>query len=134
MPVWLTWELARRLLPFLVGAAVVIGAIVWHNGKVSDAREEGARIERAAWETEAARLREVAAQEALQRLEAVTEANTAAAASRVALDALALETRKEADAYYSANPARNVPCLSDDRLRAIAQADADASKAARTAK
>jgi hypothetical protein len=130
MPAFLTWQLARRLLPYI---AIVLGVLAlwwWHSGKVSDARKEGARIERDAWETEAARLREIAAQEALQRLQAVNEANTAAAASRVALDALALQTKEADDAYYRANPARNVPCLSDDRLRSIAASDAAARKAA----
>lgn len=127
-------SLLKRFWPVLVGVIAVVALIWWHNSKVDAAYDRGAKTERAAWEKEAARLRVVAAEEALQRLEAVTEANTAAAASRVALDALALETRKHANDYYKANPARNVPCLSDDRLRAISQADAAALKAARASR
>jgi hypothetical protein len=33
--------LLKRFWPFLVGAAVVIGAILWHNSKVSDAYDAG---------------------------------------------------------------------------------------------
>jgi hypothetical protein len=123
-------RIPREVWIALVAAGALLTLWAWHNGKVSAAYDRGVTTERAAWETEAARLRAVAAQEALQRLEAVNDANAAAISARVALDALALETRNAANAYYKANPTRNVPCLSDDRLRAIAAADAAASKAA----
>lgn len=122
--------LARRfwpiIWPILLALAVLAALWGWGNSRYND----GVATERAAWEREATRLRTIAAEAALQRLEAVTEANTAAAASRVALDALALETRTKARDYYAADPRRNRACLDAGRLRAIAEADAAAQAAA----
>ena len=118
-------------LPYVIGGVLVtaVGGGWWlhHAGY-----RAGVTTERGAWEQEAARLRVVAATEAARRL---SDAMRADAAARVASDALATladTSRKDVDAYYHDRLA--VQCLSPERLRAIALADAAAVAAASPAK
>ena len=116
--------LARRFWPILAALAVLAALWSWGNARY----DAGVTAERAAWEQEATRLRAIAAQEALARLSAVNAANDAATRSQAALDALATKERTSHESYYRGRA--SVPCLSDERLRAIARADAAASAAA----
>jgi hypothetical protein len=122
------WALGPAL-PYVIGA--VIAALALCAWTINDrAYDRGVSHERGAWEKEATRLRAVAASEAAQRAQAVAGAETAAKAASVALDALAAETRKDADAYYQTRPAARRACLDPVRLRAIAAADRAALAAA----
>lgn len=124
----LSWIVGPALPYVAGGVAVALALGAW---TINDrAFDRGVTRERVAWETEASRLRAVAAVEAQERAAAIERANGASAASRVALDALAAKTRKDANAYYQTNPGRNVVCLSPERLRAISESDTAAYAAA----
>jgi hypothetical protein len=123
--------LLRRFWPVLVAILAFAGLMAWHRSAVRTAYDKGTTTERAAWETEAARLRAIAATEALARAAAVTAANDAATRSQASLDALAAAERTTHESYYRNRPA--VRCLDPDRVRAIAKADA-ANSAASAAK
>ncbi len=114
----------RRFWPALAAVAVLLALWGWGNSRF----DAGVAKERAAWEQEAARLRAIAATEALERQAAVTAANDAATRSQAALDALAASERSSHETYYRNRPA--VRCLSDERVRAIKEADRAASAAA----
>lgn len=116
--------LARRLWP--LAAALAIVAAVWAYG--NSRHNAGIQSERTHWQAIAAAQALQAAQETARQQSAVIAANAAATASRASLDALASRTKETAHAYYRARPV--VRCLSDERLRAIKDADAAASVAA----
>lgn len=117
-----------RLWPLAALIAVVLALWGWGEHR----EKQGRNAERIEWEAEAARLREVAFNEAQKRQEAATSADTAARASEALIEALATQTRTEADAYYHSRP--SVQCLAPERLRAIADADRKALAAASAAK
>ena len=105
----------KRMLPALAGVALVVGLIVWHGNKADAAIAEAVKANNDSWELEAARLREVAAENA-------AEASKQARTALVAQDALKRKDDVEANAYYARRgPA--VQCLTADRLRAISEAD-----------
>ncbi len=114
----------RRFWPALAAVAVLLALWSWGNSRF----DAGVAKERAAWEQEASRLRAIAATEALERQAAVNAANDAATRSQAALDALAAAERTSHETYYRNRPA--VRCLSDERVRAIKEADRAASVAA----
>ena len=120
--------LARRFWPIIwpiLLAASIIGALwLWGNSREATGRS----VERAKWQTIAAAQALRAAQDAARQQSAVVAANAAATASRASLDALASRTKETAHAYYRDRPI--VRCLSDERLRAIKDADTAASVAA----
>lgn len=116
----------RRFWPALAALAVIGALWAWGNARY----EAGVAAERAAWEQEAARLRAIAATEALERQAAVNAANAAATRSQAALDALAVQSRTNHETYYRNRPV--VRCLDPERVRAITEADRAASLAAAT--
>jgi uncharacterized membrane protein affecting hemolysin expression len=116
--------LLRRFWPILAAVAVLLAIWSWGNARF----DAGVAKERAEWQAEASRLRATAAQEAAQRAAAVTAANDAATRSQASLDALAAQSKVTHETYYRNRPV--VRCLSDDRVRAIKEADRAASAAA----
>jgi uncharacterized membrane protein affecting hemolysin expression len=116
--------LLRRFWPALAALAIIAALWGWGQHRFNAGRD----AERAEWEAEASRLRTIAAQEAAQRAAAVTAANDAATRSQASLDALAAQSRNDHATYYRNRPV--VRCLSDDRVRAIKEADRAASVAA----
>ena len=114
----------RRYWPILAVIAVGAGVIAYGNSRYDD----GVAIERASWQAISAAQALQAAQETARQQSAVIAANAAATASRASLDALASRTKETAHVYYKDRPV--VRCLSDERLRAIKEADAAATVAA----
>ncbi len=120
--------LLRRFWPVLAALAVLLALWSYGNARF----DAGVAKERAEWTAEAERLRAIAAEEALQRAAAVTAANDAATRSQASLDALAAQSKVTHEVYYRNRPA--VRCLSDERVRAIKEADRAASAAAAAAR
>lgn len=110
--------------PILLAASIIGALWLWGNSREATGRS----VERAKWQTIAAAQALQAAQETARQQSAVVAANAAATASRASLDALASRTKETAHVYYKDRPV--VRCLSDERLRAIKDADAAASVAA----
>ena len=118
--------LARRFWPILAALAVL--AALWAYGKSRE--RDGVRGERAKWQAVAAAQALEAAAQAARQQAAINAANTAATAARASLDALAGRSKESARVYYKDRPA--IACLSDERLRAISEADAAATAAVAT--
>jgi hypothetical protein len=116
--------LARRFWPVLAALAVLVALYAWGASRYRD----GVQTERAKWQAIAAAQALQAAQDAARQQSAVIAANAAATASRASLDALASKSKEAAHVYYKDRPV--VRCLSDERLRAIKDADAAATVAA----
>lgn len=113
-----------RLWP--LAAALAIVAAIWAYG--NSRHNAGIQSERTRWQAIAAAQALRAAQDAARQQSVVVAANAAATASRASLDALASRSKEAAHVYYKDRPV--VRCLSDERLRAIKDADAAASVAA----
>jgi hypothetical protein len=120
--------LLKRFWPAL--ALISVGIALWAYG--NSRYEAGVKAERGKWEQETERLRAVVAEQALQLQLATNAADDAARASAAALEALATQTERTRNAYYRGKPA--MPCLSNERLRAIAESDASATAAAKAPK
>lgn len=112
------------------GLAIVaaLGALwIWHAGKVSAAYDKGAADTDAGWQEEAARLRAVAAQQAMERQAAVDSAEVADSERAAMLTRLMAPINVKVTAYEKSERGR-VVCLDDDgRLlarQAIAAANA----------
>lgn len=120
--------LARRFWPVIwpiLLAASIIGALwLWGNSREATGRSE----ERTRWQAIAAAQALQAAQDAARQQSAVIAANAAATAAQASLDALASRSKDAAHVYYKNRTV--VRCLSDERLRAIKDADAAATVAA----
>lgn len=133
LPAWLTWNLVRRLLPYIGIALALFALWRWHDGKVDAAFKAGVTTERTAWEKEAARLRAIAASEAQERAAAVLRADTAEAARRAALARKMAPIIEKVTVYEKSDAGRAV-CLDDaGRLlaqEAVAAANADIAAAA----
>ena len=103
----------------------IIGALwLWGNSREATGRS----VERTKWQAIAAAQALQAAQDAARQQSAVIAANAAATAAQASLDALASRSKDAAHVYYKNRPV--LRCLSDERLRAIRDADAAASVAA----
>jgi hypothetical protein len=122
--------IARRFWPIIwpiLLAASIIGALwLWGNSREATGRS----VERTKWQAIAAAQALQAAQEAARQQSAVIAANDAATAAQARLAALSARSRETAHVYYKDRPV--VRCLSDERLRAIKDADAAAQAAAAT--
>jgi multidrug efflux pump subunit AcrA (membrane-fusion protein) len=118
---------ARRfwpiIWPILLAAFVIGAAWIWGNSREATGRSD----ERAKWQQVAAAQALEAAAQAARQQAAVAAANDAATAAQARLDALAARSKESARVYYKDRPA--VACLSDERLRAISEADAAATAA-----
>lgn len=117
---------ARRFWPILLALSVAGALWAWGNSRYRD----GVQTERGKWETVAAAQALEAAATAARQQAAVTAANDAATAAQARLDALAARSKETSRAYYRDRPA--IACLSDERLRAISEADAAAQAAGAT--
>ena len=106
--------------PILAVIAVGAGIVAYGNSRVQSERDK--------WQAISAAQALQAAQETARQQSAVIAANAAATASRARLDALASRTKETAHVYYKDRPV--IRCLSDERLRAIKEADAAATVAA----
>lgn len=118
------WPILR---PFLAVGAVLLALWLWGNSRF----EAGKAKERAAWETEASRLRAVAAAEAVERVAAVNRATTADSERAAAVARLLAPINVKVTAYETSERGRTV-CL-DDAGRMLAReaiAAANASIAA----
>ena len=114
---------ARRFWPILLALSVAGALWLYGNSRYRD----GVQTERASWQAVAAAQALEAAATAARQQAAVTAANDAATAAQARLDALAARSKETAHAYYRDRPA--IACLSDERLRAIKNADAAATAA-----
>ena len=115
--------LARRIWPILAALAVIAALWAYGNSRYRD----GVQAERGKWEAVAAAQALEAAAQAARQQAAVNAANDAATAAQARLDVLAARSKETARAYYRDRPA--IACLSDERLRAISEADAAATAA-----
>lgn len=111
------------------GAAAAVLAIgAW---QINDAAfDRGRDRTDAAWRKIDDANRAKAAALAAERDAAVRGADVAGALARRSVDALAARGRDTVRTFYRDNPGSNVACLSPDRVRAIADANARALAAA----
>lgn len=118
---------ALRLVPYVSGAVVALGAYLWayNNGKAA---------ERVVWQKREA----VAAAKALTKereLQAQVDAAAVALSERTGtVERIREKAQNITRTYYVENPASNVVCLGPERLRHVADSDAAAVAAAGTAR
>ena len=115
IPLW-----AIRLAPYAGGVLLAVAAYAW-------AYSNGKQSERATWQA-AAIVAERAAQAKNAAMQAQVDAAGAALSEKQQQIADAMRVQKvNTRTFYVQNPASNVACLTDDRLRAIAEADSTAT-------
>jgi hypothetical protein len=121
IPLW-----AIRLAPYAAGLLLAVGAYAW-------AYSNGKQAERAKWQA-AAIVAERAAQAKSAAMQAqVDAAGVALSEKQQQIAGMANVQKVNTRTFYVQNVNSNVRCLTDDRLRAISEADA-AVTAASTAK
>ena len=112
IPLW-----AIRLAPYAAGLLLAVGAYAW-------AYSNGKQAERAKWQA-AAIVAERAAQAKSAAMQAqVDAAGVALSEQAAAIDRLTHVQKLNTRTFYAQNVSSNVRCLTDDRLRAISEADA----------
>ena len=115
IPMW-----AIRLAPYAAGVLLAVAAYAW-------AYNDGKQAERATWQA-AAIVAERAAQAKSAAMQAQVDAAGAALSEKQQQIADAMRVQKvNTRTFYVQNPASNVACLTDDRLRAISEADSTAT-------
>lgn len=115
IPLW-----AIRLAPYAAGVLLAVAAYAW-------AYSNGKQAERAKWQAAA-----IAAVGAAQAKSAAMQAQVDAAGvalseQAAAIDRLTHVQKLNTRTFYVQNPSNNVACLTDDRLRAISEADSTAT-------
>lgn len=121
IPLW-----AIRLAPYAAGLLLAVGAYAW-------AYSNGKQAERAKWQA-AAIVAERAAQAKSAAMQAqVDAAGVALSEKQQQIADMANVQKVNTRTFYVQNVSSNVRCLTDDRLRAISEADT-AVTAASTAK
>lgn len=115
IPLW-----AIRLAPYAAGILLAVAAYAW-------AYSNGKQAERAKWQA-----REIAAVAAAQAKSAAMQAQVDAAGVALSeqaaeIDRLTHVQKLNTRTFYVQNPSNNVACLTDDRLRAIAESDSTAT-------
>lgn len=115
IPLW-----AIRIAPYAAGVLLAMGAYAW-------AYSNGKQAERAKWQA-----REIAAVAAAQANSAAMQAQVDAAGVALSeqaaeIDRLTHVQKLNTRTFYVQNPSSNVACLTDDRLRAIAESDSTAT-------
>lgn len=112
IPLW-----AIRLAPYAAGLLLAVGAYAW-------AYSNGKQAERAKWQA-AAIVAERAAQAKSAALQAqVDAAGVALSEKQQQIADMANVQKVNTRTFYVQNVSSNVRCLTDDRLRAISEADA----------
>lgn len=111
VPAW-----AIRLAPYAAGVLLAVAAYAW-------AYSNGKEAERAKWQA-----REIAAVAAAQAKSAALQAQVDAAGAALSeqaaeIDRLTHVQKLNTRTFYVQNPSNNVACLTDDRLRAVAESD-----------
>jgi hypothetical protein len=117
---------AIRFAPYIGGALLIGGAYLW-------AFDNGRDTEREKWQRQAAVQAEKVRERESELQRQVDAAGVALSEQSAALDRVLQSRRNQTKVYYRANPSDNVRCLTDDRLRAISDAD-QAAYAASAAK
>lgn len=125
------WALFLRYWPLLAVLALLAAAAGWYNHAVKEAVRDAVAVNDGKWEAEAAKLRQAAAEAALQQQRAVAMADKAAQASSDALEALSVSEKGKSNAYYQV-AGNDGACLDDIRVRAIEKAGAAAMATATT--
>lgn len=115
IPLW-----GIRLVPYAGGVLLAVAAYAW-------AYSNGKQAERAKWQAAS-----VAAERAAQAKTAAMQAQVDAAGAALSEQAAAIDRithvqKLNTRTFYVQNPSSNVACLTDDRLRAIAEADSTAT-------
>ena len=128
------WPLIKRLAPFIGGALVLLGAVLWLRHYGREQYNAGVDDLAAKWAASEAKAAAVAATLAQERQAATDRADNLGAQNDRLVNALADAKRPEVRTYYEQNPSRNVACLGADRLRDIAKSDAAAYAAAHATK
>ena len=120
IPLW-----AIRLAPYAAGVLLAVGAYFW-------AYSNGKQAERAKWQA-AAIVAERAAQAKSAAMQAQVDAAGVALSEQAAeIDRLTYVQKLNTRTFYVQNPSSNVACLTDDRLRAIADSDTAVTAASTT--
>lgn len=115
IPLW-----AIRLAPYAAGVLLAVAAYAW-------AYSNGTQTERAKWQA-AAIVAERAAQAKSAAMQAQVDAAGVALSEQAAeIDRLTHVQKLNTRTFYVQNPSSNVACLTDDRLRAISEADSAAT-------
>lgn len=115
MPLW-----AIRLAPYAGGVLLAVAAYAW-------AYSNGKQAERATWQAAAIVAQRAAQAESAGLQAQVDAAGVALSEQAAAIDRLTHVQKLNTRTFYVQNPSNNVACLTDDRLRAIAESDSTAT-------